>query len=81
MFAARQQVLITVMTAHAGSSGGAADEGPQLVAKAAALTLEKLPAGARKAAASMTRMPVNELVHAKAADADHALRKGVQQGL
>jgi nucleotide-binding universal stress UspA family protein len=68
------------MTAHAGSSGGAADEGPQLVAKAAALTLEKLPAGAHKAAASMTRMPVNKLVHAKAADADDALERESGKG-
>ena len=80
MFAAGQQVLITVMTAPAGSSGGAADEGPQLVAKAAALTLEKLPAGARKAAASMTRVPVDQLVHAKAADADDALERESSKG-
>jgi Kef-type K+ transport system membrane component KefB/nucleotide-binding universal stress UspA family protein len=78
MFAARQQVLITVMTAHAGPSG-AAEAGLRLVAEAAALTLEKLPAGAQ-AAASMTRMPVNQLVHAKAADADDALERESGKG-
>jgi Kef-type K+ transport system membrane component KefB/nucleotide-binding universal stress UspA family protein len=80
IFAARQQVLITVMTANAGSSRDGAIDAGQRLAEAAAVALKKIPPGARGEAASTPRMSLEQLVHTKADDNDDALEKESSKG-
>jgi nucleotide-binding universal stress UspA family protein len=79
MFAARQQILTTVMEIGA-SQGRAADPGREILAQAAMLVLEKIPAASDGEAASAPQMSLQELVHAKSADTDDAVEKEAAKG-
>jgi Kef-type K+ transport system membrane component KefB/nucleotide-binding universal stress UspA family protein len=77
MFAARQQVLVTVMQIGAGREGGA-DSGRDLLTQAVTLALEKIPSDGQ--AASEPQMSLQELVHSKSADTDDAIEQEAAKG-
>jgi Kef-type K+ transport system membrane component KefB/nucleotide-binding universal stress UspA family protein len=79
MFAARQQVLTTVMETGADRDGGA-ESGRQFLSQAAALVLAKKPAASDGEGASAPQMSLQELVHAKSADSDDAIEKEAAKG-
>src|SRR5262249_30183176 len=70
MFAAREQVLATVMAKTAGNMReGDIDPGRQTLARAATLALERIPTTSDEATAPSQRLTLEELVQAKAAGA------------
>ena len=79
MFAARQQVLTTVMESRAGREDDAG-LGRQLLARAATLVLDRKPPASDGGAAPAPRMSLNELVHAKSADTDDAVEMEATKG-
>ncbi len=81
MFAARQQVLTTVME-RAGRAGreGDADPGRQRLTRAAKLALDKIPPAPAGEAAPSPLMSLQELVHAKSANTDDAVEKEAAKG-
>jgi K+:H+ antiporter len=79
MFAARQQLLTTIMEIGAGREGKV-DPGRQLLAQAAKLVLEKGPLSPDAHAASAPQMSLQELVHAKSTDSDDAIEKEAAKG-
>ena len=79
MFAARQQVLVTIMEIGSRRESGV-DSGREFLAQAATLTLEKIPAASDGGAASAPQMSLEELVHAKLVDTDDAVEKEAAKG-
>jgi Kef-type K+ transport system membrane component KefB/nucleotide-binding universal stress UspA family protein len=81
MFAARQQVLTTVMekTSRTGREGDA-DPGRQLVAQAATLAFDKIPPASDGDTPPSPQMSLQELVHAKSADTDDAVEMEAAKG-
>ena len=79
MFAAREQVLATVMEIGAGREGGA-NPGRELLTQAATLALERVPAASDGVTASATQMSLQELVHSKSAAADDAVKNEATKG-
>jgi Kef-type K+ transport system membrane component KefB/nucleotide-binding universal stress UspA family protein len=79
MFAARQQVLTTVMESTPGSDGNA-DPARQLLAEAAALALEKMAATSQADALSVSPMSVQELVQTRSANTDDAVEREAAKG-
>jgi K+:H+ antiporter len=75
MFAARQQVLTTVMERRGGRDGDG-DSGRQLLTRAATMVLDRKPPALDEAAA----LSLHELVHAKSADTDDAVEVEVAKG-
>jgi nucleotide-binding universal stress UspA family protein len=80
MFAARQQVLTTVMEKTGTAGGDDADPGRQLVAQAATLVLDRIPPASDGGTPASPQMSLQELVHAKSADADDAAETEVAKG-
>jgi K+:H+ antiporter len=79
MFAARQQVLTTVMERTVGRENDA-DRGRQLLARAATLVLDRKPPASDGETASSPPMSLRELVHAKSADTDDAVETEATKG-
>ena len=79
MFAARQQVLTTIMELGAAHKGNI-DAGSQLFARAATLVLENVPRASDAEPPLVPRLTLQELVHAKLADADDAIEKEAAKG-
>jgi len=81
MFAARQQVLTTVMekTGTAGREGDA-DPGRQRVAQAATLVLDKISPASDGGTPASPQMSLQELVHGKSAEADDAVETEAAKG-
>jgi Kef-type K+ transport system membrane component KefB/nucleotide-binding universal stress UspA family protein len=81
MFAARQQVLTTVMekTSRGGREGDA-DPGRQLVAQAASLAFDRMPPASDGDTPPSPQMSLQELVHAKSADTDNAVEVEAAKG-
>ena len=81
MFAARQQVLTTVMekTGTAGREGDA-DPGRQRVAQAATLVLDRISPASDGGTPASPQMSLQELVHAKSAEADDAVETEAAKG-
>jgi Kef-type K+ transport system membrane component KefB/nucleotide-binding universal stress UspA family protein len=79
MFAARQQVLTTVMEKRTGREDQV-DPGRQLLARAATLVLERKPPASDREAAPSPQMSLHELVHAKSADTDDAVAAEAAKG-
>jgi Kef-type K+ transport system membrane component KefB/nucleotide-binding universal stress UspA family protein len=77
LFAARQQVLTTVMERR---GGGDCDSGRQLLARAAAMVLDREPPASDEEAAPSPQMSLHELVHAKSADTDDAVEMEAAKG-
>jgi len=80
MFAARQQVLTTVMEKTGTAGGDDADPGRQLVAQAATLVLDRIPPASDGGTPASPQMSLQELVHAKSADADDTAETEVAKG-
>src|SRR5262249_8617136 len=81
MFAAREQVLATVMARSAGNMReGDIDPGRQTLARAATLALERIPTTSDEATAPSQRLTLEELVQAKAADAFDAVETEAVKG-
>jgi Kef-type K+ transport system membrane component KefB len=74
MFAARQQVLTTVMEIGAGREGNV-DPGRKILAQAAKRVLEKRPLSSDAQAAAAPQMSLQELVHAKSTDSEVPLKR------
>ena len=79
MFAARQQVLTTVMEKRTGREDQVYP-GRQLLARAATLVLERKPPASDGEAAPSPQMSLHELVHAKSADTDDAVAAEAAKG-
>ena len=80
MFAARQQVLTTIMEIGAGREGNV-DPGRQLLAQAATLALDRMTSFAQMhSPRRQPQMSLQELVHAKPADSDDAIEKEAVKG-
>jgi K+:H+ antiporter len=77
LFAARQQILITVLKAHAGRRGDVAGE---VLSEAVALALEKMSPASDREAGSAPPMSLHQLVHIKTADTDDALERESGKG-
>jgi Kef-type K+ transport system membrane component KefB/nucleotide-binding universal stress UspA family protein len=80
MFAARQQVLTTVMEKTGTAGGDDADPGRQRVAQAATLVLDRIPPASDGGTPASPQMSLQELVHAKSADADDTAETEVAKG-
>jgi nucleotide-binding universal stress UspA family protein len=81
MFAARQQVLTTVMEkTGAADREGDADPGRQRVAQAATLVLDRISPASDRGTPASPQMSLQDLVHAKSADADDAVETEAAKG-
>jgi K+:H+ antiporter len=81
IFAARQQVLTTVMEKTSGvGREGDTDPGRQLVAQAVTLALDRIPPASDGDTPPSPQMSLQELVHAKSADTDNAVEVEAAKG-
>jgi nucleotide-binding universal stress UspA family protein len=81
IFAARQQVLTTVMQSPGGAGrDGKAESGRKILTQAATLALDKIPPAPDGEAVSSPQMSLQELVQAKSADADGSLETEAAKG-
>jgi Kef-type K+ transport system membrane component KefB/nucleotide-binding universal stress UspA family protein len=72
LFAARQQILTTIMAIG--------DTGRELVAQAVTLALERMPPASAAESAPSSRMSLQELVHTKPADTEDAVEREATKG-
>ena len=80
-FAAHRQILVTVMQPTTGADdGGKAVSGRQVLAEAATAAGDLVPPGPLQEVARPERMPLDELVHAKAATTHDAVEKEMAKG-
>jgi Kef-type K+ transport system membrane component KefB/nucleotide-binding universal stress UspA family protein len=79
IFAARQQVLTTVMEINSGREGSG-DPAHQALTKAAAEALKKMPVTSPGDALSVPPMSVEQLVQTRLADTDDAVEKEAAKG-
>jgi len=79
LFAARQQILITVLKAKNADSPGRADAA-QVLSETVALALEKMSHASGPLAGSASSMSLDQLVQIKTADGDGALERESGKG-